>query len=489
MAYWNSRWLLVTSLALAPILLSIKLGQSQFTASLSSKARLLYPTSAEFASASLRWSAADSPTYDLIVQVATEADVQKTIVYANRKRKPFLAISGGHGQTSTVGNAQNGIGIHLGQMNNITIVDKGEAAIIGGGVLNGDLITYLWAHGKQTMTTGCDCVGYLAPILGGGHGWLKGRYGTASDQLLSARLVLANGTAITVSETDNPDLFWALRGAGHNFGIVTEAKVKIYDVESNQKLWAASGFVFTQDKLESVFSLANQVLESPERPAEMIHYLVAAFNPEVDVEFPVIIAWIYYQAPAIPTKFTDPMYSLSPVAVDTSVTDLAGVNTHLLATKDGVSCAKGFSRKMSPVSLQRYDISSIRKAFDIFAAVPSPFRNSVMFFEDYPTNRAEEIDANSTAYSNRAGKLLLAPLLTYSPNSSLDAAADDINKRIRNALLEGSQSELVAYINYARGDESMEAVYGYEPWRLEKLRRLKKEYDPFGRFNFYAPIS
>lgn len=183
------------------------------------------------------------------------------------------------------------------------------------------------------------------------------------------------------------------------------------------------------------------------------------------------------------------MYSLSPVAVDTSVTDLAGVNTHLLATKDGASCAKGFSRKMSPVSLQRYHLPSIRKAFNIFAAVPASFRNSVMFFEDYPTNRAEEIDANSTAYSNRAGKLLVSPLLTYSPNTSLDGTADEINLRIRDAILEGSQSELVAYVNYARGDESVEAVYGYEPWRLEKLRRLKKEYDPFGRFNYYAPIS
>lgn len=170
-------------------------------------------------------------------------------------------------------------------MSDIAIVDNGRAAVIGGGVLTGDLIPYLWAHGKQTMTTGCDCVGYLAPVLGGGHGWLKGRYGTASDQLLSARLVLANGTAVTVSDAENSELFWALRGAGHNFGIVTEATVKIYDVEPSQEHWAANGFVFTHDKLESVFTIANEALNSPERPAEVIYYLVVAFDPEVDLEF------------------------------------------------------------------------------------------------------------------------------------------------------------------------------------------------------------
>jgi FAD/FMN-containing dehydrogenase len=64
-------------------------------------------------------------------------------------------------------------------------------------------------------------------MLGGGHGLLQGHYGLLSDNLISARMVLANGTAVTVSSESNPDLFWAIRGAGHNFGIVTEFEYKI----------------------------------------------------------------------------------------------------------------------------------------------------------------------------------------------------------------------------------------------------------------------
>ncbi|KAJ8115368.1 hypothetical protein OPT61_g2962 [Boeremia exigua] len=489
MPFSGSTWFLAILAVLIPIFLRVQTGNDDFEASLSSRASLIYPDSKEFANASLRWSAANTPTYSLIVQVATEADVQKTILHANQQCKPFLAISGGHGQTSTIKNVQQGIGIYLGRINNISIVDNGRSVIVGGGVLNGNLVRHLWSRGKQTSSTGCDCVGYIAPVLGGGHGWLQGLWGLAADQLLSARLVLANGTALTVSDSNNPDLFWAIRGAGHNFGIVTEAKLKIYDVEPDQKLWAASGFVFTQDKLETVVSIANQVVQDPDRPRELTYYLLTMFNAQIDEENPVIIVWIYYQGSLIPTKFTDPLYSLGPATVDTRVTDLIEVNAHIQANKDGSACAKGFSRAFRPVSLQSYDVPSTRKAFDIFASVPSSFRNSVILFENYATNGVESIDANSTAVSARHMKLVITPLLTYPANASLDAIAEDFNYRIREALVEGSGSELVAYVNYARGDESLEAVYGYEPWRLEKLRRLKKEYDPFDRFNYYVPIS
>lgn len=127
--------------------------------------------------------------------------------------------------------------------------------------------------------------------------------------------------------------------------------------------------------------------------------------------------------------------------------------------------------------------------FDIFGSVPLELRDSLMFTEGYPTNRVKEIDPNSTAYPERASEFLISPLMSYLPNASLDALADDFNGRIRHALLGGDRSKLVAYANYARGDESMEEMYGRESWRLEKLRRLKKEYDPLGRFNFFAPIS
>lgn len=204
---------------------------------------------------------------------------------------------------------------------------------------------------------------------------------------------------------------------------------------------------------------------------------------------PIIVAWLFYQGVSIPTELAAPLYALSPVSVDSSVTDLVDANVHLLANKEGPACAYGFTRKIMPIGVREYNITAMRKAFDIFGSMPPAFRDSVMFSEGWPTNRVKEIEPNSTAYPDRAGEFLISPVLTYSPNKSLDAIADDFNGRIRDALLGGDRSKLVAYVNYARGDESLEEMYGYEPWRLERLRRLKKEYDPLGRFNFFAPIS
>lgn len=111
-------------------------------------------------------------------------------------------------------------------------------------------------------------------MLGGGHGWLQGRYGLLTDNFISARLVLANGSAISVSATRHPDLFWALRGAGHNFGIVTSVEYRIHDVVPEEAQWTYEEYVFTQDKLEGLFEIANRWLRSDNKtqPVELTHY-------------------------------------------------------------------------------------------------------------------------------------------------------------------------------------------------------------------------
>lgn len=142
----------------------------------------------------------------------------------------------------------------------------------------------------------------------------------------------------------------------------------------------------------------------------------------------------------------------------------------------------------SPVSLDLYSLKNLRGALEIFATMPSAFRNSVVMLESYTMNRVREIPGESIAYPDRDGELLITPLLTYPDNRGLDDVAVSVAKSIREAFLSGTGKKLVAYVNYVRGDESLEAIYGYEPWRLERLRKLKAEYDPSGRFNYYAPI-
>jgi len=109
---------------------------------------------------------------------------------------------------------------------------------------------------------------------------LQARYGFAADGLVSARLVLADGSAVTVSEHENPDLFWGVRGAGHNLGVVTSFELKLYDVPAAK--WTIITFSFTQDKLESFFNTWNHMEDTHKDPGLLLLNGVMARNPTLD---------------------------------------------------------------------------------------------------------------------------------------------------------------------------------------------------------------
>jgi FAD/FMN-containing dehydrogenase len=99
-----------------------------------------------------------------------------------------------------------------------------------------------------------------------------------ADQVVSARLVLPNGELVTVSEKSNPDLFWAIRGAGHNFGLVTEWEYRVYDDKAS--LWSYEIFVFSGNKLEALYELANKTME--DQPLELVQWGYIINVAEID---------------------------------------------------------------------------------------------------------------------------------------------------------------------------------------------------------------
>ena len=104
-------------------------------------------------------------------------------------------------------------------------------------------------------------------MLGGGHGLLQGYYGLVADQMLEARVVLADGTLVTASPAENGDLFWALQGAGHNFGIVTSLKIKVYQ---RLEKWSEIQMLFSGDQLEEVFELSKNYVGQADRPPGLL---------------------------------------------------------------------------------------------------------------------------------------------------------------------------------------------------------------------------
>ena len=119
----------------------------------------------------------------------------------------------------------------------------------------------------------------MGAALGGGLGRYQGFYGLLADNIVDADLVLADGSTITVSDSSHSDLFWALKGAGHNFGIVTRFTLKTY--ESPVQDWYFAQFVFTQDKLETFVAAVNKMMNNGTQPKELMNYFVYAWNPAI----------------------------------------------------------------------------------------------------------------------------------------------------------------------------------------------------------------
>lgn len=122
---------------------------------LSTNAQIHLPGSAGFNGSTERWNSNITPTFAVVVEVATEADVQATIRWANDASLPFLAVTGGHGVVQSLNDFRDGVGIWIRKMKDMEVLEGGHAARIEGGMLSGELVHELWEAGK--MTGECFC--------------------------------------------------------------------------------------------------------------------------------------------------------------------------------------------------------------------------------------------------------------------------------------------------------------------------------------------
>lgn len=188
-----------------------------------------------------------------VVLVRNEVDVSNTVKFVKEHGIPFAVRGGGH-STSGSSAIENGIVIDLSRMRDVTVDTAQKTIAAQGGTLWSDVDHVAGKHGLATVGGTVNHTGVGGLTLGGGYGWLTGRYGLTIDLLRSVRIVLADGRCVTASETENPDLFWAVRGAGHNFGVVTEFVFQGFDQKT--PVFAAS-LVYDPDRLSDVVEFAN----------------------------------------------------------------------------------------------------------------------------------------------------------------------------------------------------------------------------------------
>ncbi|KAF2653473.1 FAD-binding domain-containing protein [Lophiostoma macrostomum CBS 122681] len=466
---------------------------SNLTSYLSPEAEVHYPNDTEWASLLIRGSSPRVyPDYSVVIEVASEADVQLTVQTAYDNGLPFLAISGAHGWTETLNRLPYGIQIRMRKLNTTTVDADGTTATIGGGSLQWETTRALFAENKQAVTGLCECVSIIGPLMGGGHSFLQGQHGFSLDNIVSARVVLANGTLVEASNTENPDLFWALRGAGHNFGIVTSFVVKAYDIASD---WTVYSLIYTQDKLEQVLELVNQFENGTlDRPAKLITTGTLVRIPPLSDD-PVLAYTVGYEGTLNETApYAAPFLALEPLStqLNTSV-DFVELYTVTQNNLDAQACTRNNSITGSGVSLPSWKPTAIRTAYNIFAnyTLDPRFSAAVILLENYGMDGVYAVDPNSTALAadERKNPIMTTPIIWYVGNDTdTRAAALSWVGKVKDALYIDDESPRHTYVNYAIGSESLQELYGWEEWRVAKLEGLKRAWDPYNAFAYYNPL-
>jgi FAD/FMN-containing dehydrogenase len=193
------------------------------------KGKVMLPGDAGYDDSRRIWNAMIDRRPAVIVQCADAGDVSPAIRFARDNRLDISIRGGGH-NIAGYAVCDGGVMIDFSQMRNVRVDAKARRALVDPGATLHDFDQAVQAHGLATPVGVNSTTGIAGLTLGGGFGWLTRQYGMTVDNLVSVDLITANQQKLRASEQSNQDLFWAVRGGGGNFGIVTQFEFKLHPV-------------------------------------------------------------------------------------------------------------------------------------------------------------------------------------------------------------------------------------------------------------------
>lgn len=349
--------------------------------------------------------------------------MRKQVQYCLRQGAPFLAQTGGHGWIDSLHLGHNGILINLRGLNAIVFNHQHTQARVQGGALVSEVIAQAYANDAQILTGNCNCIGNMGAALGGGYGNLMGLYGFSVDNILSVDIVLANGSAVTVTDR-NTDLWWALRGAGANFGIVTGAVMKAYPMPKARNVAWTGGLYFTEDKIECVVqAIQDLVLKSPMNV--FIYYATSgppSFSPTV------LVTPFYFGSEIEGRAAFRSLLDAGPY--NNTMTEIPYTEWNTAANE---FCIKGGRKPSYGAGFGQMVPSTWRQVWNAyvdFLKIPGT-GNSVILTECYSLAYAQSFPKSASSFANRDVRFNGAAIPWYT-DPALDTQAEAFGSRVRD---------------------------------------------------------
>lgn len=404
----------------------------------------------------------------LIARCANADDITEAIRFARDNDVEASVRGGGH---NIAGNSlcDGGIVIDLSGMKGIIIDPAARTAWAEPGLLLREFDTATQAHGLATTMGLMSDTGIAGLTLGGGLGRLARKYGATCDNLLAAEVVLADGTRVTASPEENPDLFWGLRGGGGNFGVVAAFTYRLHPV----------GPTLLGGMLLYDFGRAREVLRfyrdfcrsAPDEVSADVAMLTSPEGQKV-----LAIAACYVGPLDEGERVLRPLRQFGPPLAD----QIAPTPYTSLQISVDSPLPRGRRYYWKAHLLKELDDSVIDILVDGFAKVPSPM--SILVLQLFG-GAVARVDQTATAYANRDALWDCIPICAWE-----DEAEDDVNVAWGRAIWEALRPHARAvYVNNL-GDEGEERVRAAFGSNYDRLAALKRRYDPTNFFRLNQNI-
>lgn len=435
------------------------------------KGDLLRPGDSGYEDARSIWNGMVARTPGLIARCADESDVQRAILTASATGVSTAIRCGGHslGGFST---CDGGMVIDLSGMRRVTVDPDTRTARISGGCLLGSIDAATQKAGLVFPAGVVSHTGAAGLILGGGTGWLTRRFGLSCDNVEGFTLVTADGSLVRANKNENPDLFWALRGGGGNFGVVTEFEVKLHPLTA---VVLAEGLTPESQIRPLLECWRDFMADAPFDLKWNIDLRLAPHAERVPVALrgqPVAsnsLIWTGHPEAGLPYFER----ALSTCARDSTRSRIISfLDLQTMADSDFPHGRRYYTKSGYFASLDDSTIDRLAEAVD---AIPSP---EIQIELAYLGGAAARIGADETAFGDRSAPFILNLLAGWSDPSHDTGNISWIRavfNKLRPAMKPG------VYINFMSGDEQDRVPEAYHE-RWDRLVFVKSHYDPKNLF-------
>jgi FAD/FMN-containing dehydrogenase len=441
------------------------------------RGELIQPDDAGYAEARAIYNGMIDKRPRLVVRCANVADVIAAVNFG-REHDLDTAIRGGGHNGPGLALVDDGLVIDLSAMKGVRVDPEAKTARVEPGCTWGDVDHATHAFGLATVSGVLSTTGVGGLTLGGGHGYLTRRYGLTIDNLLSADVVLADGRLVHASEEENPDLFWALRGGGGNFGVVTTFEFRLHPVDTV----VAGPMFWPIEQLERTLRWYREWL--PRAPEDVYaFYLTAAvpagepFPEEIHGRRVCGLLWCYTgpaeRADAVMQEAREVAEPLFAFTGPMPYPALQSMFDGLYPPGDQWYWKGDFVRELSDEAIAEH----LR-----FAEVPTA--KSTMHL--YPVDgAAHRVGGDETAWGHRDAiwSMVIVGVDPDPANADrITAWARDYWKALSPHSAGGS------YVNFMmeEGQDRIEATYGDN---FERLQEVKAKYDPANFFHVNQNIQ